>query len=81
VKRFSLEIVNLNVTIIIIIIIIIIKQPFNGGSDCYHLGVMTFVYLFQSDAISLLEKDSEYRDEHFDFIQQHVRKFCLKCIL
>ena len=36
---------------------------------------------FQSDAVSLLEKDNEYKDEHFDFIQQHIRKFCLKCIL
>lgn len=24
-----------------------------------------------------LEKDHDYRDEHFDFIQQWIRKFCL----
>ena len=26
-----------------------------------------------------LEKDFDYRDEHFDFIQQRIRNFCLKC--
>lgn len=24
-----------------------------------------------------LEKENDYRDEHFDFIQQWIRKFCL----
>lgn len=36
---------------------------------------------FQSDAISMLEKELDFKDEHLDFIQQHIRKFCLKCIL
>ena len=36
---------------------------------------------FQADAISTLEKENDYREEHFDFIQQHVRRFCLCCIL
>lgn len=35
----------------------------------------------QCDAISVLEKEHDYRDEHFDFIQSHIRKFCLQCIL
>jgi len=25
-----------------------------------------------------LEKENDYKDEHFDFIQQAVRKFCLQ---
>ena len=25
-----------------------------------------------------LEKDHYYKEEHFDFIQQHLRKFCLQ---
>ena len=39
-----------------------------------------FVICFQSDAISMLEKEHDYREEHFDFIQRHIRKFCLNCI-
>ncbi|NWH59244.1 DC1L1 protein, partial [Geococcyx californianus] len=30
------------------------------------------------DAISVLEKEHDYRDEHFDFIQSHIRRFCLQ---
>ena len=41
----------------------------------------SFVILFQSDCMSALEKDRDYREEHFDFIQQHIRRHCLKCIL
>ena len=26
-----------------------------------------------------LEKDFDYKDEQFDYIQQSIRKFCLKC--
>ena len=33
----------------------------------------------QSDAISNLEKEHDFREEHFDFLQQWLRKFCLKC--
>lgn len=29
----------------------------------------------------MLEKEHDYRDEHFDFIQSHVRRFSLQCIL
>ena len=36
--------------------------------------------MFQADAISTLEKENDYREEHFDFIQMHVRNFCLHCI-
>ena len=43
------------------------------------LNILSFV--FQSDAISMLEKELDFKDEHLDFIQQHIRKFCLKCIL
>lgn len=34
-----------------------------------------------SDAVSVLEKEHDYRDQHFDFIQSHSRRFCLQCIL
>jgi len=37
--------------------------------------------IFQCDAISVLEKEHDYREEHFDFIQSHIRQFCLQRIL
>lgn len=40
-----------------------------------------FVSSLQCDAVSVLEKEHDYRDEHFDFIQSHLRRFCLQCIL
>lgn len=35
--------------------------------------------LLKSDSISILDKENEYRLEHFDFIQYSIRKFCLEC--
>ena len=37
--------------------------------------------MLQSDSMAGLEHDSEYKDAQFDFIQMHVRKFCVECIL
>ncbi|XP_067935323.1 cytoplasmic dynein 1 light intermediate chain 2-like [Watersipora subatra] len=42
-----------------------------------NLGVPVIVVLTKSDAISTLEKEMDYKEERFDFIQQHVRKLCL----
>ena len=38
-------------------------------------------FLWQTDSMLALEKEDDYKNEHFDFIQQQIRKFCLKCIL
>jgi hypothetical protein len=27
----------------------------------------------------VLEKENDYKDESFDFMQHHLRKFCLEC--
>lgn len=35
----------------------------------------------QCDTFLSLEKEHDYREEHFDFIQSHIRHFCLQCIL
>lgn len=40
-----------------------------------------FLPFVQCDAVSVLEKEHDYREEHFDFIQSHIRRFCLQCIL
>lgn len=50
-------------------------------SQLYSEAPMILHLPLQSDAISTLEKEHDYREEHFDFIQQHIRKFCLNCIL
>ena len=47
-------------------------KTFLSPSLCYSL---------QCDSISVLEKEHDYREEHFDFIQSNVRRFCLQCIL
>lgn len=42
-----------------------------------NLGIPIVVVITKADAISTLEKEHDFREEHFDFIQQHIRKFCL----
>jgi len=43
-----------------------------------NIGIPIIVALTKSDHITNLEKENDYREEHFDFIQKHIRKFCLK---
>ncbi|KAK7573861.1 hypothetical protein V9T40_011052 [Parthenolecanium corni] len=42
-----------------------------------NLGLDVVVVVTKTDYMVTLEKDHDYRDEHFDFIQQWIRKFCL----
>ena len=44
-----------------------------------NLGLPILVIVTKSDFMSTLDKDMEYRVEHFDFIQYHIRRFCLDC--
>lgn len=46
-----------------------------------NLGVDIVVIITKTDYISTLEKQYDYKDEHFDFIQLNIRNFCLCCIL
>ena len=43
-----------------------------------NIGIPIIVAITKSDHITTLEKENDYREEHFDFIQKHIRKFCLK---
>ncbi|CAD5117211.1 DgyrCDS6007 [Dimorphilus gyrociliatus] len=52
--------------------------PLGESTLVNNLGVPIIVVLTKSDSISTLEKEQDYREEHFDFIQQHIRKFCLR---
>lgn len=42
-----------------------------------NLGIPVVVVVTKTDGITVLEKEHDYKEEHFDFIQQHLRKFCL----
>jgi len=43
-----------------------------------NLGLDIVVVITQTDYMSTLEKEYDYKEESFDFIQQAIRKFCLK---
>lgn len=43
-----------------------------------NLGIEIVVVITKTDYISILEKDHDYTEETFDFIQQAIRKFCLQ---
>lgn len=51
-----------------------------AGIKCQGFSGL-FSCLSQCDAVSVLEKEHDYKEEHFDFIQSHIRRFCLQCIL
>ncbi|RWS26890.1 cytoplasmic dynein 1 light intermediate chain 2-like protein [Leptotrombidium deliense] len=44
----------------------------------HNLGLDIVVVITKTDYMSTLEKEFDYKEEAFDFIQQAVRKFCLK---
>ncbi|KAE8596796.1 hypothetical protein XENTR_v10016242 [Xenopus tropicalis] len=52
--------------------------PLGEDTLTHNLGIPVVVVCTKCDAISILEKEHDYRDEHFDFIQSHIRKFCLQ---
>ncbi|XP_040529848.1 cytoplasmic dynein 1 light intermediate chain 2-like isoform X3 [Gallus gallus] len=44
----------------------------------HNLGIPVLVVCTKCDTVSVLEKKRGYREEHFDFIQSHIRRFCLQ---
>lgn len=45
---------------------------------CKDIVFCLSCFSFQADGFSQLVKEQDFHDEHFDFIQQHIRKFCLR---
>ncbi|XP_045511723.1 cytoplasmic dynein 1 light intermediate chain 2 [Colias croceus] len=43
-----------------------------------NLGLDIVVVVTKTDYMSTLEKEHDYRDEHFDFMQQWIRRFALQ---
>ncbi|ELK25635.1 Cytoplasmic dynein 1 light intermediate chain 2, partial [Myotis davidii] len=58
-----------------------VALPLGDNVLTHNLGIPVLVVCTKCDAVSVLEKEHDYRDEHFDFIQSHLRRFCLQCIL
>ncbi|XP_076254743.1 dynein light intermediate chain [Rhynchophorus ferrugineus] len=48
------------------------------GTLTTYLGLDVVVVVTKTDYIQTLEKEHDYRDEHLDFMQQWIRKFCLQ---
>ncbi|KAH9592285.1 Cytoplasmic dynein 1 light intermediate chain 2, variant 3 [Schistosoma haematobium] len=42
-----------------------------------NLGIPIVVVMTKADSMGALEKENQFTEEHFDFIQMHVRRFCL----
>ncbi|XP_076332452.1 cytoplasmic dynein 1 light intermediate chain 2-like isoform X3 [Tachypleus tridentatus] len=55
-----------------------IDLPLDENVLTHNLGVDVVVVVTKTDYMSTLERDYDYKDEHFDFIQQTLRRFCLQ---
>ncbi|CAK9296358.1 unnamed protein product [Gordionus sp. m RMFG-2023] len=42
-----------------------------------NLGIPLLIVVTKTDVMNELGKEYDFRNEHFDFIQQHIRKICL----
>uniref|UniRef100_A0A667WX93 Dynein light intermediate chain n=1 Tax=Myripristis murdjan TaxID=586833 RepID=A0A667WX93_9TELE len=52
--------------------------PLSDNTLTHNLGIPVLIVCTKCDAVSLLEKELDYREEHFDFIQSHLRRFGLQ---
>nr|XP_032826979.1 cytoplasmic dynein 1 light intermediate chain 1-like isoform X1 [Petromyzon marinus] len=52
--------------------------PLGENTLTHNLGIPVVVVCTKSDAVNSLEKEYDYREEHFDFMQSHIRRFCLR---
>ncbi|XP_054164330.1 cytoplasmic dynein 1 light intermediate chain 2-like [Oppia nitens] len=55
-----------------------VNSPLPEGVLTHNLGIDIIVVITKTDYMSTLEKEFDYKEESFDFIQQAIRKFCLK---
>ncbi|XP_013371648.1 PREDICTED: cytoplasmic dynein 1 light intermediate chain 2 isoform X3 [Chinchilla lanigera] len=55
-----------------------VALPLGDNVLTHNLGIPVLVVCTKCDAVSILEKEHDYRDEHLDFIQSHLRRFCLQ---
>jgi len=55
-----------------------IVLPLPDGVLTRSLGIPIIIVVTKCDTMTNLEKENDYKDEHFDFMQYHLRKFCLE---
>ncbi|CAF5089777.1 unnamed protein product, partial [Rotaria sp. Silwood1] len=55
-----------------------IVLPLPDGVLTKSFGIPIIVVITKCDVMSTLEKENDYKDEHFDFMQHHLRKFGLE---
>lgn len=49
------------------------------GRHLFRVTQFNIVFILcQTDYMTTLEKEYDYKDEHFDFMQQWIRRFCLQ---
>lgn len=53
-------------------------MPLPEGTLSRNLGLDLIVVVTKTDYMGDLERDYDYKEEHFDFIQQAIRHFCLQ---
>ncbi|XP_014248039.1 cytoplasmic dynein 1 light intermediate chain 2 isoform X2 [Cimex lectularius] len=54
------------------------QLPLSEGVLTSNLGLDIVVVITKTDYMTTLEKEHDYRDAHFDYIQQWIRTFCLQ---
>ncbi|KAK6623756.1 hypothetical protein RUM43_009609 [Polyplax serrata] len=54
----------------------LLPLPDNVLTTNYGLDIV--VCITKTDYMSMLEKEYDYREEHFDYIQYHLRNFCMR---
>ncbi|VDP90955.1 unnamed protein product [Echinostoma caproni] len=52
--------------------------PLDPSTLSENLGIPLVVVVTKTDAMKTLEKEDRFTEEHFDFIQMHIRRFCLR---
>merc|ERR1712176_642807 len=51
--------------------------PIPEGALVSNLGIPVVVVLSKVDSMSILQKENDFSEEHFEYIQWHLRKACL----
>ncbi|KAI9247052.1 dynein light intermediate chain-domain-containing protein [Sporodiniella umbellata] len=55
-----------------------VTLPLSKGTLTDNLGIPIIVVCCKSDSVDMLDQTLDYKDEHFDFIQQMLRCVCMK---
>ncbi|KAG1055785.1 hypothetical protein G6F43_002277 [Rhizopus delemar] len=55
-----------------------VTLPLSQGTLTNNLGIPIIIVCCKSDAMDMLDQTMDYKDEHFDFIQQMLRCICMK---